>query len=70
MMCQDSHAFAQLSKQFCKAPILTYKLTNYKPNYPDDYDYGLLLHSDVAEAAILSKLDLYGFKFSRVSIYF
>ena len=43
MMCQDAHTCEQPCKQFCKAPELTNKLTNYKPNYPTDCDYGLLL---------------------------
>ena len=29
IMCQDAHTCEQLCKQFCKAPGLTYKLTNH-----------------------------------------
>ena len=47
MMCLDAHACDQLCKQFCKAPGLTYKLTNYKLDYSDECDYGLPLDSDV-----------------------
>ena len=41
-MCLDAHACDQLCKQFCKAPGLTYNLTNHKPGYFDECDYGLL----------------------------
>jgi len=43
MMCHDTHACDQLCKQFCKAPRLTYKLINHKPDYSNDCDYGLLI---------------------------
>ncbi len=69
-MCLDAHACDQLCKQFCKAPRLTYTLTNYKPDYSGDRDCGLLLDSDVVKAAISSNSDVYGFKFSRVSSFF
>jgi hypothetical protein len=70
MMCLDKHACDHLCKQFCKAPGLTYQLTNYKPDYFDERDYGLLLDSDVVKAAISSKLYVYGFKFSTFSSFF
>jgi len=70
MMCLDVHACDKLCKQFCKASELTYTLTNYKPNYPNDRDYGLLLDSDVVKSAISSNSDVYGFKFSTVSSFF
>jgi len=70
MMCLDAHACDQLCKQSCKAPGLTYKLTNYKPDYSNDSDYGLLLDYDVVKAAISSNSDIYGFKFSTVSSFF
>jgi hypothetical protein len=70
MMCEDAHACEQLCKQFCTTPGLTYKLTDYKPNYPNAFDYGLLLDSYVVKAAILSKSDIYGFKFSTISTFF
>ena len=57
-------------KKFCRAPGLTHKLTNYKPNYLNDCDYGLVLYSDVVKAPILSKLDVYGFKSSTASKFF
>ena len=68
IMCQDAHACEQLCKRFGKAPRLTYKLTNYKPSFPNDCDYDLLLDSDVDKAAILSYIC--GFKFSTFSIFF
>ncbi len=52
MMCLDAHACDQMGKQFCKAPGLTYKLTNYKLDYYDEYDYGLLLDTDIGKATI------------------
>ena len=44
----------QLCRQFCKEPWLTYKLTNHKPDYSDDRDYGLLLDSYGVKAAMSS----------------
>jgi len=70
VMCIDAHAYDQLCKQFCKAPRLTYKLTNHKPDYYNYCDYGLLLDSDVVKAAISSNSNIYGFKFSTVSSFF
>jgi len=70
MTCLDAHACDQLCKQFCKAHGLTYKLTNHKPEYSNDCDYGLLLDFDVVKAAISSNSDIYGFKFSTVSTFF
>jgi hypothetical protein len=70
MMCLDAHACDQLCKQFRKAPGLTYKLTNYKPDYFDDCDYGLLLDNDVVTTAITSHSDVYGFKFYTFSSFF
>jgi hypothetical protein len=70
MACQDPHACEELCKRFRKAPGLIYNLTNYKPNYLNDCDYGLLLDSDVVKAAILSQLDIYAFKFSTISAFF
>jgi hypothetical protein len=70
IMCLDANACEQLCKQFCKAPRLTYKLTNYKLKYPNDCDYGLVLDFDVVKVAILSQSDVYDFKFSTVSKFF
>jgi hypothetical protein len=70
MICQDAHACEQICKQFCKAPRLIYKLTNYKPKYPNDCDNGFILDSDVVKDSILSKSDIYGFKSSTVSTFF
>ena len=70
MTCLDAHACDQLCKQFCKAPGLTYKLTNYKPDFSNVCDYGLLLDSDVVKASISSNSYIYGFKFSTVSTFF
>jgi hypothetical protein len=67
MMCSDTHVLDQLGKQFRKAPGLVYQLTNYKPDYSDDRDYGLLLYTDVVSAAVLSHSPIYGFMFSTVS---
>ena len=69
-MCLDAHACDQLCKQFCKAPGLTYKLTNYKSDYSNERDHGLLLDYDVVKAVISSNSDVYGFKFSTVSSFF
>ncbi len=65
-----AHACDQLCKQFRKAHGLTYKVTNYKLDYPDDCNYGLLLDTDVVTTAIASNSDVYGFKFSTVSSFF
>ena len=70
MMCLDAHACDQLCKQMCKAPGLTYRLTNNKPDYSDDCDYGLLSDIDVVTTAISSHSDVYVFKFSTVSLFF
>ena len=71
MVCVDAHAYDQLCKQCCKAPGLTFKLTNHKLDYYDKSDYGILLDSDVVEATtISSNSDIYGFKSSAVSTFF
>ena len=70
MMCCDPYACDQLCKQFCKAPGLTYQLTNYKPEHSDDSDYGLLLDTDVVAAVVSSHSTVYGFQFSTVSSHF
>jgi hypothetical protein len=70
MMCLDAHACDQLCKQFRKAHRLTYELSNYKRDYSDECDFGLLLDTDVVTTAIASNSDLYGFKFSTVSSFF
>ena len=49
---------------------MTYKLTNHKPEYFNDSDFGLQLDSDVVKAAILTNSDIYEFKFSTVSTFF
>ncbi len=69
-MCIDVHAYNQLCKQIQKAPRLTYQLTNYKLDYVDDNDYGLLLDTNVVTAAVLFNSTVYGFKFSTVSSFF
>ena len=58
------------AKKIRKALGLTYELTNYKPEYSDDCDFGLLLHIDVVTTAIASNSDVYGFKFSTISSFF
>jgi len=70
IMCLDAHACDQLCKQFCKAPGLSYKLTNYKLDYSDECDYGLLLDSDVVKTVISSHSEVYGFMFSTISSFF
>ena len=69
-MCNDAHACDQLCKQFCKAPGLTYDLTNYKPDYSYDCDVGLLLRTNFVTTDIASNSYVYGFKFSTVSSFF
>jgi hypothetical protein len=69
-MCQDAHACEQLCKQFCKAPGLTYNLTNHKLDHSNDNDFGLLLDNDVVKTAISSNSEVYGFKFSLISTFF
>ncbi len=66
----DAVACVQLCKQFRKAPGLTYQLTNYKPEHPDDSDYGLLLDTDEVAIAVSSHSKVYGFEFSIVSPHF
>jgi hypothetical protein len=70
MMCSDAHACDQLCKQFWKALGSTYQLTNYKHDYSNNNDYGLLLDTDVVRAVVLSHSTVYGFKFSNVSSFF
>jgi len=67
VMCSDTHVLDQLGKQFRKALGLVYQLTNYKPEHPDDSDYGLLLGTDVVAAAISTHSKVYSFEFSTVS---
>ncbi len=69
-MCFDAHACDQLCKQFRKTHGLTYKVTNYKRDYSDYCDYGLLLDTDVVTVAIAGTSYVYGFKFSTVSSFF
>jgi hypothetical protein len=70
MMCLDAYTCDQLCKYFRKAPGLTYELTNYKPYYSDECDFGLLLDTNVVTVAIASNSDVYGFKFSTFSSFF
>ncbi len=69
-MCSDAHVYNQLCKQFRKALGLTYQLTNYKPDYFNDNDCGLLLDTVVVTTVVLSNSLVYGFKFSTVSSFF
>ena len=51
--------------------LCTFGLRKQWPNYLNDRDYGILLDSDVIiKAAILSKLYVYGLKFSLVYKFF
>jgi hypothetical protein len=70
LMCNDAHACNQLCKHIRKASGLTYQLTNYKLDYSDDTDYGLLLDTDVVTTFVLSNSLVYGFQFSKVSSFF
>ena len=70
MMCQDAHVCKKFCKQLCKAPGLTYKLTNYKLVYSNDSDFGLLLDIDVVKAKISSNSEVYGYMCSTVSTFF
>jgi hypothetical protein len=66
----DAVACVQLCKQFRKILGLTYQLTNYKPEHPDDSDYGLLVDTNDVAAVVLSHSKVYGFEFSTVSPHF
>ena len=70
MKCCDVYACDQLCKQFCKAPGLTYQLTNYKHEHSDDNDCGLLLDANVVAIVVSSHSKVYGFELSTVSSHF
>jgi hypothetical protein len=69
-MCQDVHTSKQLCEELTKEPRLVYKTTNYKPDYSNDCDYGLLIQTDTVMSAISSYLKLFRFKLSTVFSFF